>query len=731
MTDAAEVSKTGNRKRKLYVACNACRFRKVKCDRESRLQQGHSACTRCETSSMECLLTVNPPKTRLGKRIKMLHEEQEASEPSSIDTPESATATKHDSLQACRAPLSNSTSSFQDALGMSPGLTGLLQTASEQQAARVHEEPALLSTATDGGNMLLYADDAHPHNCIIQNSMFAALDSNNANVFHLSTGNTPVNEAHHLIHQYQFDDSSTAAPDSASSEVAPMSATAADSDQSSPDVIGSKVTNGVSAQCNALKRRNPFDQPSLNLATGQVGFVGGLLGIASLDKHILDLCVRAYFESMGRCIGFIRPEWFWPRYHAFFSRYSGLYVEAISDPNEQPVSELLIIALACRGAGATQFANRFELQKDLFDHYRRLIKDQDRLVRDGFDALESVILMSEHADCEPKSIPDPMSAQGVYDVDILSHEGLIRLMKKLELHRDKPFGTRLEGRDAIRQRLLFWTIYVFDAIRAEGGRTMPLIEEHDISLAHTFPELATTTTDATPIAFSKYFVELSNICRYVAYNILSPQARRDGIEPRDLFRVLDDLEAWHDNLGPSLTWDWNDMLHITGPKHPEDQTRRSFLLFLFLGQWAALDLAVEEIGFSSTCDAKSKEEAKRRLEHEVQMALDRQVLVCDHGTLFGIIRLHPGMMQSWSLGWAFWCIKRMGGILKQKDEAMLARAKANQAFQRYQSAVVCFINAAASCDSVSQTPERVQQLMTALKGVIEARKSSSLAFKNV
>ncbi|CDS01881.1 hypothetical protein, partial [Sporisorium scitamineum] len=387
--------------------------------------------------------------------------------------------------------------------------------------------------------------------------------------------------------------------------------------------------------------------------------------------------------------------------------------------------------VACRGAATSQFANRFELQKDLYDHYRGLIKDRDRLVRDGFDALESVVLMTEHADCDPKPIPDPMSSQGVYDIEILSHEGLIRLMKKLELHREKPFGARLEGRDAVRQRILFWTIYVFDAIRAEGGRTMPLIEEDDLSLTRSFPAPFANTSDPMRLAFRDYFVELSNICRYVAYKILSARTQEVGIDPRDLLRVLDDLKAWHDQLGPLFAWDWNDMLHITGPTDSEDQTRRSFLIFLFLGQWAVLDYAVEEIGFSSHCDTKLKEEAIGRLEHEVETTLDRQVLVCDHGTLFGIVRLHPGMMQSWSLTWALWCIKRMQAILAQESEGRLASAKANQVFQRYQSAVLCFINATASCDSSPQTPERVQRLMTALRGVSEARQSTRLTFDSV
>ena len=118
----------------------------------------------------------------------------------------------------------------------------------------------------------------------------------------------------------------------------------------------------------------------------------------------------------------------------------------------------------------------------------------------------------------------------------------------------------------------------------------------------------------------------------------------------------------------------------------------------------------------------------RRLKEEVDTALDRQVLVCDHGTLFGIIRLHPGMMQSWTITWATWCIGKMQGIIAEIGNGRLASAKADQAFNRYQSAVLCFINAIATCDTEQHTPTTVQDLMNALSKADEARKMSRLTF---
>ncbi|GAC92590.1 hypothetical protein PHSY_000144 [Pseudozyma hubeiensis SY62] len=752
---AAETSSAANGKRKLYVACNACRFRKVKCDRESRFEQGYAACTNCDSASMDCVLTVNPPKKRVGKRMRMLQEQQdqqqqhhhEAYDPARAASLSSSSSSSQGINSYPRAAASrprqpSPSSSVDRSLDMSPGFSSLLEAVSQEQAAASRDTAASITTATGEPTdrsavtgLTPFVNDAQPSGSIIQNGMFAAFGSGSTDALRFSNGHLQITENHGTIHSVAEETTQSLGSGTPATTGITPNSLAASSDQSSPEVIASNaaffssaVMDPSSSRDSRLKARNPFDKPSVRNGANQVGFVGGLLGIASLDKNMLDVCVKSYFDSMGQCIGFIRPEWFWPRYNALFYRYSGFALGDEADSNEQPLSELLLIAVACRGAGASQFANRFELQTDLHQHYCRLIKDRDRLVRDGFDALESVILMVEHADGIPKPLPDAMSVQGVFDVDVVSHEGMIRLMKKLELQLQKPFGTPLEGRDAIRQRILFWTIYVYDAIRSEAGRTLPLIHPDDVSLPRTLP---TIVGDPARLIFRDHFVELANICRDVAYRIQSPRVQSSGIDPRDVLLILDELKAWHDKLGPFFSWDWNDMLHITGPSDPEDQTRRTFLIFLFLGQWLTLEYAVEEIGFASDCDPTLKEEVIRRLEREVDTTLDRQVLVCDHGTLFGIIRLHPGMMQSWTTTWASWCIRRMQINIAKENQGRLASAKADQAFQRHQAAVLCFINAAASCDTAPHTPTTVQDLMNALRKVTEARRLAKLTFDSV
>lgn len=741
--EASTSSHGASGKRKLWVACNACRFRKVKCDREPRLEQGYSACTNCESSSMECVLTVKPPKRRIGKRMKMLQEQNGSTSADANEAParpatagpatEAENASAPDAINGSSngAALSISSSfAFDPNAAMSPGLSNLLQAVSQETRDHV---PISSPSPSHGPERISNDTVAPSHSLqdvpIIQNGMFAALSSTGGDIFGTATdtlaedSRRPSKDSNSGTIR-SLHSSSPSAPG-----VTPKSAQAA-SDQSSPEVISSNAAFLSSSlidipysRRNTLKQRNPFEKSPAE-GSGQIGFAGGLLGIVSLDKHMLDACTKAYFDSMGQCIGFIRPEWFWPRYQAFFHRYAGFSLDIGPDAQEQPLSELLLIAVACRGAGNTNFANRFELQNDLYEHYRRLIKDRERLVRDGFDALESVILMVEHADGKARPLVDPMSVQGVFDVDPITHEGLIRLMKKLELNLEKPFGTRLEGRDMIRHKILFWTIYVYDAIRCEASRTLPLISQDEISVNRSLPAVG----DQARLKFRDYFVELAGICRKISFKVTSNRAVEYGIDPQDVLDILDELQVWHDSIIPLFAWDWNDMLHITGPTDPEDQTRRTFMIFLFLGQWLTLDYAIAEIGISKSASPELKDRMLRRMKSEVDMTLDRQVLVCDHGTMFGLIRLHPGMMQSWTITWAGWAIKKMESIITEEVSGRLASAKAEQAFHRYQSAVICFVNAIATCDSAQHTPITVQELMTALRKVTDARKATRLTF---
>ncbi len=195
------------------------------------------------------------------------------------------------------------------AIAMSPGLSSLLEAAD--------------NTAQPSASASTFPDSTTSSDVpIIQNGLFTAFGSSTQDIFQVAS----------LQHRQSTSSSSTESISPANPAFTPKSIQDL-SESSSPEAIlshaaflSSRIVQGSNPR--PTKRKNPFDRPSLESSvSNQVGFVGGLLGIASLDKHLLDVCTKAYFESMGQCIGFIRPEWYWPRYHSYFSRFAGL-----SDP---------------------------------------------------------------------------------------------------------------------------------------------------------------------------------------------------------------------------------------------------------------------------------------------------------------------------------------------------------------------------------------------------------------
>jgi hypothetical protein len=78
--DPSEQSKTT---RKQNVSCDACRFRKVRCDRRAKIESRQSnqnkddiACTVCSSHGLRCTYTQSAPRRRRGKRIVAIQKVQ-------------------------------------------------------------------------------------------------------------------------------------------------------------------------------------------------------------------------------------------------------------------------------------------------------------------------------------------------------------------------------------------------------------------------------------------------------------------------------------------------------------------------------------------------------------------------------------------------------------------------------------------------------------------------------
>lgn len=130
---------------------------------------------------MDCVLTVNPPKKRMGKRMKLLQEQQEAETPSSTVATQSALpATNRNNETQVPPPLSANPSS--DGFSMSPGLSSLLQAVAQEGLSNFTSTGSYTQSdrqangSGSGNGMAAHVEEAPLHVPIIQNGMFAAFE---------------------------------------------------------------------------------------------------------------------------------------------------------------------------------------------------------------------------------------------------------------------------------------------------------------------------------------------------------------------------------------------------------------------------------------------------------------------------------------------------------------------------------------------------------------------------
>ena len=425
--------------------------------------------------------------------------------------------------------------------------------------------------------------------------------------------------------------------------------------------------------------------------TDSVGFIG-LLGIPMLDKTILDECVQGFFDTIGLCLAFVRPEEFWPRYHAFYALYSGQPLpESLRDV--QPLTESLLLAVAARGVTATHYANRFQLQEFIARRVEGLLRDGDRLLSEGMDGLEALFLYTEN-----RFGPDVMqpASQGsdVFHIDPISQEGVVRLMLRMQLNRIRPFGRTLNEVERIRKYLIFWSIWIFDTFRSVSSRTMPLVNDEDI-------ELTEIVEIQNPrIQWRNSLVRLGKLHKRIYRVAGSGRVRTTGIEPHDIHELLDEFAAYYDQLEDFLKWDWDDFLHMTGPSDLAERARRAITVMGWLGLYITLWTSVRDYGCIS---APGQDEAKQRLEQETDMMLMRQATVADYCTVYNVMRVHPNLLRSLTAGWCFWAIQQIQATASTSPLTT----------QRFHAAQT-LINAIMVVDTVKDTASLAANLQDAL-----------------
>ena len=173
---------------------------------------------------------------------------------------------------------------------MSPGFTSLLEAVSQEVASSEVISSGSNSVTSSlppiANRLTAYVEDAQHHVPIIQNGMFASFNSTNDDLLRPPTSYSAIEPR-----RSSYEGSVNTRATSSASLDSPANAP---SDQSSPDgyissaaMLDKSITNGAAARFEAMRKRNPFDKTSTDDPFArQVGFVGGLLGIASLEMEL-------------------------------------------------------------------------------------------------------------------------------------------------------------------------------------------------------------------------------------------------------------------------------------------------------------------------------------------------------------------------------------------------------------------------------------------------------------
>ncbi|WOO85301.1 uncharacterized protein LOC62_06G008802 [Vanrija pseudolonga] len=304
-----------------------------------------------------------------------------------------------------------------------------------------------------------------------------------------------------------------------------------------------------------------------------------LLGVPGLSRAALDSCIQTFFATLGEVFRLSQPEsQFLRRVQVHLCCDSGLDIPPeLADVANDPASQLLILAVACRGAPFSPYSF---LSDALNGQCNAVLNEPDSLTSSPLDAIEAILLLSEqfvrprHADAGQTSSPtllDPLGKGTVVD-----------LMFYHRLHIPPPPGVP----DAERRLVLFWTVFVHDAIRSASAHTCHRIADEDIG----WP--------MGPASDNMPYMALALITRQICARLLSPQAKANPLTDKPIRDALSTLDEFKAKMKVSLatltaacqaktTPDASVPVHASRPLRPVEQ-----LFLLSMRNWLYLVILV-------------------------------------------------------------------------------------------------------------------------------------------
>ncbi|PWN47423.1 hypothetical protein IE53DRAFT_390449 [Violaceomyces palustris] len=647
------------------VSCDPCRLKKVRCDREERIALGGSTCSNCSARGLDCRLLNDQPSSSSSLRRKRRR----------VDPLPSYHEEGHLETENSSSHLTSSTATCLDYSLVDGNRNG------EKEAQGEHSQHQLYSRVIT--NPYIPADQLS----VIQSEPRPLLFPVGWPRSLLETSSATINPS------TRGEGFAGGEEDEGGKSRGRRTRRGRKKCSKRAGVVVEE--DGSLSHCQGLEPEIP-PFPSHSNPPPPLG----LLGVPRLDRDTLDKAVECFFDFPNLCTPVCVRQHFWPRYLAYFAIFTGgdtrprhnprgtasrtndsdFGVSGIFEEGEgsnfwthpgrkhgsasrrghdvlddsrtraahpsppplprskvEPASEMLILAIACRGVTYTNVPDRFDLQQTMVQRFRSMVgTDEDdgggkRVLEHGLDGLEALVIMSEVQVAPTYEQAWTLLSKDPLKLDILSHEATVKLILLSGISNrssvddddegdseddgDEGGGARFDPerserseREKLRRSLIFWNSYVKDCFRyarinARGARTF---HEDDVDV----PELSEIPALSRLKGWIDAIGALGSIGRDICRLGTASRAQRVGICPRKVIGIYKRLREWDQKFSPNLE------PAVVGPREggggggggvggrpnklPGEMIRKTFLKMLHLSLYMSVEFWVTSFGMEAT-----------------------------------------------------------------------------------------------------------------------------------
>ncbi|GFG24138.1 hypothetical protein IFM61606_04038 [Aspergillus udagawae] len=378
------------------------------------------------------------------------------------------------------------------------------------------------------------------------------------------------------------------------------------------------------------------------------------LGI-SVDSAYCTAALRSYFDYAALCLPILLTDAFWEDYHA------------------NRCSEMLLLAVACRGMPFIEAPDKWNLQQLLAVAFRERYLSARSNTCDNetirLDDLEALALMIDFEYDDSRSPPLLSNLGRLF----LTHDSLVLMTMNYRIldhdSANSTLPTKL-ARASERRVLLYWHIYGLDAFHCLDKKQMSRIPDNDVGSSENISLHETKD-------YFDAFLALAVIARQLTQTLCSPFSKREGVVLNDIHNLYEQLDYWRDSCCPRHLRRYADSAGRPNPIEisESNSSRTGKYTHLYRGVLWALELhcrlmiedCVSEFGIQDKTNLET-EIVTRRVEYESLRALNEMVNICQwmkqHETHHedperrSLINLAPNILRNICAGMCYWSCQR-------------------------------------------------------------------------